>query len=255
MRISFLIYLFILGLIMTEKTAAVETDCESFYQEMMSNSKHSTPESKIQSLLQQEKKCSGTGLYESRLSYFYGMTGNYKMAKAILEKGLAFKNEYHQQLKYSLVDLLVQQGDMKAAYIDALKLRDEYPEWQASHMLLAKIALMEKKYAESVVHGIKANSLLPTASVCVGLVMAYHQLDKHHEAVLAMRGAISLDKSVKRSSSGMNEAIYSAVELGDTQAAIQLVAERQEADKQWEHDPVFVKAVRYLHDKELIEKE
>lgn len=243
-RYQYLIFLWIFS--MNTQATNLEIQCSLYFEEIKDDQRFPTIESKLKFFLAHKEKCGGTGLYDSRLSYLYAQIGDIPSAREALKKGLSTKNEYHTSLKYSMVDLWVQEGELDKAYQAAKQLVAEHGDWHGGYMLLAKITLMQQKFSESINYGKKANSLEPSAGVYVGQTIAYHQLDQHEEAVSAMMEAIKLDSRVLGSNSGTNEAIYSLVSLNNLKGASEMAHGRMLSDPHWDEDTTFIKAVNYL---------
>jgi tetratricopeptide (TPR) repeat protein len=250
MRVSALLVLE-LAVVMTSQTAMAKTatDCEAVFQAVTDAKAFPTPESKVQYLRERGRDCKGTGIYESRLAYFYVQAGNLDEAVKVLNQGLSTANEYHKELKYSLADIYVTRGQLDRAFASATQLKDEYRDWYGGYMLLAKITLMQGKFAESVKYGTQANERAPSSSTYLGLAIAHHQLKEDEQAVAAGLKAIELDPTVLRSGVGMNETIYSLVRLTRYKDAAELVKNRMMNDGAWKADPTFVKAYDYLRTK------
>lgn len=221
-------------------------DCEAIYQAVTDSTAFPTSQSKIRHLSEQGQGCRGTGLYESRLAYFYVESGKIDEAARVLNQGLSTRNDYHKQLKYSLADLDVTRGRLDQALRNATALKTEYPDWFGGYMLLAKITLMQRRFAESIQYGMEANKREPNSSVYLGLAIAHHQLDQDEQAVEAGLKAIEMDPLVVKSGAGVDETIYSLVRLNRPQDAIALAKARMKNDSAWRTDPVFVKAYEYL---------
>src|SRR5689334_11740835 len=165
MRVAVLLALQLAVIIMSETAnAKTATDCEAVYQAVTDEHAFPTPESKIRYLRDRGRDCKGTGIYESRLAYFYVAAGNTDEAVKVLNEGLATANSYHKELKYSLADIDVSKGQLDSALGKAAQLQQEYRDWFGGYMLAAKITLMQGKFAESIKHGTEANKRSPTSS-------------------------------------------------------------------------------------------
>ncbi|MGY3441252.1 tetratricopeptide repeat protein [Bradyrhizobium sp. USDA 4473] len=229
--------------------ARAATDCEAVYHAVADAKTFPTPKSKAQYLRDNAQDCKGTGIYESRLAYFYVQSGELDEAVRVLKEGLSTPNSFHRELKYSLADIDVTRGELGRAFENGMKLKDEYSDWYGGYMLLAKVTLMQGQFAESVRYGSQANKLSPNSSTYLGLAIAYHQLQEDKEAVEAGLKAIELDPTVLRSGVGMNETIYSLVRLTRYKDAAELIKNRMMNDAAWQKDPTFIKAYEYVRGK------
>ena len=228
---------------------AATADCEAIYQAVTDAKAFPAPEKKIQHLLYRGRSCRGTGIYESRLAYFYVQTRELDAAVKVLNQGLSTPNDYHKELKYSLADIDVAKGDLDKGFQNATRLKDEYPDWFGGYVLLAKVTLMQRRFAESIQYGTEANKRSPNASTFLGLAIAHHQLDQDEQAIAAGLEAIERDPKVVAAGAGMNEMIYSYVRLNRYPQAMDLLKARIRHDAAWRNDPVFVKAYDYLRAK------
>ncbi len=228
---------------------AATSDCEAIYQAVTDAKAFPAPEKKIQHLLYRGRSCRGTGIYESRLAYFYVQAGDLDAAVKVLNQGLSTPNDYQKELKYSLADIDVAKGDLDKGFRNATRLKDEYPDWFGGYVLLAKVTLMQRRFAESIQYGTEANKRSPNASTFLGLAIAHHQLDQDEQAIAAGLEAIERDPKVVAAGAGMNEMIYSYVRLNRYPQALDLLEARIRHDAAWRNDPVFVKAYDYLRAK------
>lgn len=239
------IYL-VLVVFMTTSTSIAQADlCEQAYREAMNSPKLITAESRIKHLKQFESQCAGSGLYESRLSYFYVENNDYLNAKLVLLRGLEKKNEYHNSLKFSLIDLLVKQGRLEEALADAHQLQQEYPDWYGSFVLLVKITFLQKKYDDSIRYSEKVIALNPSADVYSTMGVALHRIGKHELAINAISHAIEIKPALLAQSFGTNELIYSLSNLQRDDEAKKYILKRIKLDGDWKNDKEFVKAVEY----------
>lgn len=229
--------------------AADVTRCEGLYQSVMDSKRFPNSESKIKYLRDNGRSCEGTGIYESRLAYFYVDAKRFSDAEKTIRDGLSKPNPYHKQLKYSLVDIDVLQGRLDVAFSKAIRLQQEHEDWYGGYLLLSKITLMQRRFEESIQYAIESNKRSPEAGAYLGMTIAYHQLGKDEQAVESIYMAIKLDVSVVSKAPGMDEAIYSLVRLTRYQEAATLAETRIKNDGDWTKDKTFVKAVNYLKTK------
>jgi tetratricopeptide (TPR) repeat protein len=246
MRVAALIVVEVALVMMSETAAAKPADCEALFQAVTDARAFPTPASKLQHLRERGGHCRGTGMYESRLAYLYVQMGKTDEAVKILNDGLSTPNAHHKELKFALVNIEVARGQLDKAFENATRVKREYPDWFGGYVLLAKISLMQGRFAESIQYGTAANKLSPNPSTYLGLAIAYHQLDHDEQAVKAGLEAIRLDPTVLRAGAGINETIYSLVRLKRYSDAAELVKTRMMNDNAWRKDPVFVKVYEDL---------
>jgi tetratricopeptide (TPR) repeat protein len=227
--------------------AADSERCEDIFHFAKESQKLSSNESRLKYLLDNGKECEGTGLYESRLGYFYVEMQRYSDAEKVLNAGLSKPNEYHKQLKLSLIDIDVLKGHFDSAFAKAIKLQQEYSDWYASYFLLMRITLLQGRFEDAIRYAMESNKRqAPDAGMYLSMTIAYHQLGKDELAVDSFHNAAKLDPSVLSKVSGTDEVIYSLVRLTRYQEAAAIAETRIKNDLAWKEDADFLKAVNYL---------
>lgn len=220
--------------------------CEKLWSEINSRYGSLGLDGMRKALESHRSECVGTGIFESRLSALYFEGGRYDEAEKLLLEGLRRPNPYHKILRFSLADIDIARGNYEGAKAKARDLVKDYPAWEGGYRMGAKAALMQKNFKESIEYGLAANRIAPEAGVFLGLAIAYHQLDMHGEAVNAAYEGIKLNPKVVGKAAGINEAIYSLVQLKREDDARKLARARIDADPNWRSDAALVRAIQYL---------
>ncbi|HUL91206.1 MAG TPA: hypothetical protein VLV56_02560 [Burkholderiales bacterium] len=242
-----LLFLAVCSSFLTEVRAQSQSEqCERLWSQASSTLVSQGVAAATKALESQSKACEGTGIFESRLATLYFQAKRYDDAEKLLTRALSRPTQYQKELRFGLGDLDVERANYQGAEAKGRGLVQDYPNWHGGYRLLAKTFLVQKKFKESIENGLAANRLTPESGVYLGLAMAYYQLDMLKETVAAVSEARKLDPRVVGRPAGINEAIYSLVQMGREDEARDLAQARVSADPNWRTDATLVRAIQHL---------
>jgi len=84
-------------------------------------------------------KCSGTGIYESRLASLYMELGDYGMALPIIQSGISLDSDYEKELLSALANYYILTDAVKKSSEIIYDLINKYPDWHGGYLLLSVV--------------------------------------------------------------------------------------------------------------------
>ena len=222
--------------------------CGNEWAEIVDTNKYPSWEKKIKHWESLNSKCSKTGIYEYRLSLLYTFVSNFEKAKSIIDNALKY-NKYKKELLVGYFNIYVKQQKWEEAYKRAKITVQEYPNWNISHQNLGAIELIKQKYPSAIKSLEKSNSINPTFTAYRHLIVAYHQVGNHEQAIKSINTAFSLNNSIKSDREAMLAAAISYAQVKKYKVSDGLLNMLLKAKPEMKNDKEFLRIAEFVSNK------
>lgn len=157
--------------------------------------------------------------------YYYALTGAYYFEKNYIHAynsaslGLKLISDYNASLYYLAFNSKVALMDFTSAKLLADEAKQKLPESDIGYLLLGRIYLLENKYDDSIVNLKKVFSENSLFEAKQNLTIAYYNTNQFDEAVSSFESGINANQVVYQDSQAVLAASASYYEIGNKQAA------------------------------------
>jgi tetratricopeptide (TPR) repeat protein len=236
----------LLGFLLMSGNVNALTLCNEEFSVMNQDKKYLEIGEKINYWESLSDKCSGSGLYELRLSQLYVEDKQNNKAKNIINDALKLKTDFDKNLLFNMAEIEASIGNLDEALSISQSLINKYKEWAGGYYKVGMISTWKNDSIRAVKAFEKVNELEDNASSYSMLAYNYHNLKQHKEAIIAMQRAIKLDANELGNRVAVPATAYSLIELGYMDEAENLLMKHQAVRPESQHDSDFVKVAVYL---------
>jgi tetratricopeptide (TPR) repeat protein len=234
------------AIVMSANNAA---NCETEFVHLMQDaSRYPDLASRTKRLEQMGPQCKGTGIYEARLAHFYTEEGRYDEARDMVAQGLKAGSHADKELRLAQTTIEFRQGRLADAERHAVKLIEDFPNWNGGYLSLGETRLVQHRFQEGIEQLEHANALEPVAGAYTLLTMAYYQVGRPRDSAKAMQAALRLDIVSLKHTQAVCAAAYSLVSLGHVPEADDLLVKHARARPDAVNDSTYKAALHRVRE-------
>jgi tetratricopeptide (TPR) repeat protein len=234
----------LLSLLACFRTSAAgnATSCEARYEITLAESGLRGPQQRAEYLERTAPSCLGTGMFDVWIAADYLSARKFDDAVRVAQRALTKTRDARPNLIHVLVRADLARGDTAKALQRAQTLIADHPRYAPIQFELAGIATRQQDWHRALAHARKAYEIEGSALSLLSMAAALHQLDRHEEAVTAVRQALELEPQRIANIGGIGEAIFSLAMLGRRSEARELAARHIDANPNWRANQQFARA-------------
>ena len=230
-----------------QRSAAEIEACNAEFRKILGDGAHAdTSAAQVTAWRALAPKCSGTGLYESRLVGLLTYSGQIEEARRAGKAALKQPLDSKQQLLVALAGIELQVDNFEGAIAYAKEVIASYPDWDAGYATLGEIHLSRNKCPEGVEALEKALELGQQASTAASLALGYWCVRRYEDSAGVMQAALEADDSVLRHTKAVAAAADSLVKIGRARDARDLLARHLQRVPAARQDGFFVRSEKIV---------
>lgn len=220
--------------------------CNSEFQKIIEGNMFASSPEKVAAWRKLEPRCSGTGLYESRLVGLMTYSGQVDEARKVGLKALEKPLDSKRELLVALAEVETHAENFGLAIDYSKRAIDADRDWFGGYGSLGEILLDQKKYPQATEALEAAFERDRNVNVAASLSIAYWGSQRYEESARAMQAAIEADESTLRYTKAIAAAAESMAQIGETERARALLARHRELVPASINDIDFVRSVKFV---------
>lgn len=221
-----------------------KTECENKLLELIGTGSNKN----IPKILELKSNCATQQVYYYALSHAYYVDGDYRQSIDVATFGLElpYVEIFSPTLYYTKFKSLIAIKDIMQAKQVVYTLKEKHPDSDVGYLMLGEISLREKNYLESISSLEKVrneDNLFVSKHL---LTVAYYHVNKFDYAVNAFESSVKINNSVYYERSSILAASASYYEIGNKQAALEVLNQHIAFVPESKSHPLVIKMYEIL---------
>jgi tetratricopeptide (TPR) repeat protein len=225
-----------------EAQAATTPACQAKYEQAQRDPAIKTPLERARYLETAAAHCMGSGMFDVWVASDYLEGRDNERAAEVAKAALKEQKDFRPNLLVIIAQAELDRGNLSSAEKLANEIAREFPNYVPIYGVLGGIATLRQDWKLALTYAERAHAIQPSALSFLNMATAYHQLDRHTEAVDCVYRALKLEPQRIAKATGVIEAIFSLAILNRRLEAAELARRHIAANPNWRFNQMFARA-------------